>query len=258
MGRSRRRSAQRSFPRFDFGLIWLDYLRFREKSRPVQGLALFLPLGSEHATGQRLRFLNQQIAQFALFAYDAHMIEESLDLADIGNLDTHLDPPPKSESVSTNPEALLESAIRRKISNLDARLLPAPVYGQVVSLAGLERGIVDLLAVDRWGRLAVLELKASEDPHLPLQSLDYWMRVAHHAQTGEFSGAGYFPSIALQHRPPRMLLVAPAIRFHPTTERLLAFFSPTIEVERIGLGVEWQKSVHVVFRANGARRPEWA
>ncbi|MDA2915079.1 hypothetical protein MYX77_14205, partial [Acidobacteriia bacterium AH_259_A11_L15] len=29
----------------------------------------------------------------------------------------------------------------------------------------------------RNGNLVVIELKVSADPHLPLQALDYWMRV---------------------------------------------------------------------------------
>ena len=37
--------------------------------------------------------------------------------------------------------------------------------------------MLDLLTVDRCGRLLVIELKADEDLHLPLQGLDYWLRV---------------------------------------------------------------------------------
>jgi len=38
--------------------------------------------------------------------------------------------------------------------------------------------MIDVLTVTREGRLAVLELKAAEDIHLPLQGIDYWARVA--------------------------------------------------------------------------------
>ncbi len=37
--------------------------------------------------------------------------------------------------------------------------------------------MIDVLTLTREGRLAVLELKADEDIHLPLQGLDYWARV---------------------------------------------------------------------------------
>ena len=44
----------------------------------------------------------------------------------------------------------------------------------------------------RDGRLAVVELKADEDIHLPLQGLDYWSRVEWHHARGEFLKFGYF------------------------------------------------------------------
>lgn len=138
---------------------------------------------------------------------------------------------------------------------MDASLLPEPVYDQVPAFAGGERGILDLLAIDRAGRLAVLELKASADPHLPLQALDYWIRVKWHLDRGEFAAGGYFPGMEVRPEAPRLLLVAPSLEFHPTTEALLGYFSPSIEVERIGLAVEWRQGLHVMFRLTGAERP---
>ncbi len=152
-------------------------------------------------------------------------------------------------------EAWLESEVRRHLEAVDATLLPDPVYGQAPVVAGSDRGVLDLLAVDRSGRLAVIEIKASEDLHLPIQALDYWMRVRWHAGRDEFRSLGYFPGIALKPEPPRLLLVAPALEFHPTTENLLGFFDHAIEVERIGVGVEWRKDLKVVLRIRGARRP---
>jgi hypothetical protein len=156
-----------------------------------------------------------------------------------------------------NPEAWLESRVRADVRLLDASLLRAPVYGQVPALAGRERGLMDLLAISREGRLAVIEVKASEDPHLPLQALDYWIRVAHHAQAGDFETCGYFRGVAVRREAPKLLLVAPAMEFHPTTETVLSYFGPEVEVERIGLGVEWQRTPRVVLRVKGAGRPEW-
>jgi len=154
------------------------------------------------------------------------------------------------------PEAWLESQARAAIETLDASLLPAPVYGQTPVVAGGERGVIDLLAVDRSGRLAVIELKASADLHLPLQALDYWIHVKWHLDRGEFSAAGYYPGVALRPDPPRLLLVSPSLEFHPATETLLSYFSPAIEVERIGLAVEWRKELRVMFRLQGAGRPQ--
>ncbi|HYL78299.1 MAG TPA: hypothetical protein VEU96_29180 [Bryobacteraceae bacterium] len=148
-----------------------------------------------------------------------------------------------------NPEAWLESQVRTHIETIDARLLPELLYGQVPAFAAAGRGVLDLLAVDRTGRLAVIELKASEDIHLPLQALDYWMRVRWHLQRREFSAHGYFPALELRSDPPRLLLVAPALEVHPTNERVLRYFSPSIEVERVGVGIEWRKELKVMFRS---------
>ncbi len=153
------------------------------------------------------------------------------------------------------PEAWLESQARAQIERIDASLARAPIYGQVPAFAGGERGILDLLAVDYTGRLAVVELKASADLQLPLQALDYWIRVKWHLDRGEFRSCGYFPGVELRPEPPRLLLVSPALEFHPTSETILDYYSPEIDVERIGLGLEWRKGIQVVFRLMGAQRP---
>src|SRR5262249_24098037 len=85
-----------------------------------------------------------------------------------------------------HPEAWLEAQVRSSIEMVDATLLADPIYGQVPAFAGGDRGVLDLLAIDRRGRLALVELKASADLHLPLQALDYWVRVKWHLDRGEF------------------------------------------------------------------------
>ena len=154
-----------------------------------------------------------------------------------------------------NPEAWLESQVRAQIEQVYAPLLPAPVYDQVPAFAAGDRAVLDLLAVERCGRLAVVELKASADLQLPLQALDYWLRVKWHLDRGEFSPNGYFPGVSLRPEPPRLFLVSPALEFHPATETLLSFFLPSIDVERVGVGVEWRKGLEVMFRLRGAERP---
>jgi hypothetical protein len=149
------------------------------------------------------------------------------------------------------PELWLESQVRSNPEIVDASLLRAPIYGQVPAFSGGERGVIDLLAADRSGRLAVVELKASPDIHLPLQALDYWMRVKRHIDRGEFSGLGYFPGLPLGTEAPRLLLVAPALEFHPTTESILRYFSPEVPVERIAVGANWRAELRVMFRGCG-------
>ena len=242
-----------------FGLIWLDYLRRREPRLTVEGLALLAPAGAARLTVQRLRYLDPRAAQYAVWAYDEEGFEYRLDPADHGNLDTILEPRRgRSETTSGRagaPESYMEAQVRAHLNVIDATLVPGAVYSQVPALAGGERGIMDLVAVDRSGRLAVIELKASEDIHLPLQALDYWMRVAWHLERGEFAARGYFPGIELRTEPPRLLLVAPALGFHPQTETILRYFSPAVEVERIGLAVEWRRSIQVMFKLRQAEHP---
>ena len=96
------------------------------------------------------------------------------------------------------PELWLEAQVRSALPSIDASLDTEPVYRQAPSFAGGERSVLDLLAVDHAGSLAVVEVKASEDLHLPLQALDYWIRVRWHALRGDFSRSGYFPGKALQ------------------------------------------------------------
>jgi hypothetical protein len=154
-----------------------------------------------------------------------------------------------------NPEAWLESQVRADLRAIDPSLCPDPIYGQVPAFAGGDRGLIDLLAVDAAGRLAVIELKASADLHLPLQALDYWIRVKWHLDRGDFAAHSYFPGTALLPQPPRILLVSPALEFHPTTETILGFLAPGLDVERIGLGLEWRRRLQVLFRLRGAHRP---
>lgn len=148
-----------------------------------------------------------------------------------------------------DPELWLESEVRAHIEDLDAQILPSPVYGQVPGVTGIAHGIIDLLACERSGRLVVIELKASEDLHLPLQALDYWVRVKWHAERGDFTRSGYFPGVAVGQQVPRLLLAAPALQFHPTNETLLRYFDPEIAVERLGVGIEWQRKLKVMLRA---------
>jgi hypothetical protein len=158
----------------------------------------------------------------------------------------------RSPLFAAHAELWLESQVRRSLTTIDASLLGEPVYGQVPAFAGGDRGVIDLLACDAHGRLAVLELKASADVHLPLQALDYWMRVKWHAERGEFARHGYFTGIQLRMEAPRLLLVAPALDFHPSTETILKYFCPAIDVQRIGVGLNWRSDLQAAFRLSGA------
>jgi len=311
-----------------FGLIWLDYLRRRERRRTVEGLCLFVPSAHAAAVSLRLQCLDPGAARYLLHAYSEQGFAAPVDPRDAGNIDTVLEPcrrPVYDASLAESlvrsgavdqiarndgeisfrvrgmeiartqggnvlfgfndrrllrehnleeasrlahevdmlrrdggplsgqgPELWLESQVRKEIEGIDASLLPDPVYGQVPAFAGGERGVLDLLAVDRTGRLVVIELKASADLHLPMQALDYWARAKWHIERGEFGPSGYFPGLQLRPEPPRLLLVAPALEFHATTETILRYLSPAIDIERIGLSLDWRTKLQVLFRARGA------
>ncbi len=154
------------------------------------------------------------------------------------------------------PERWLEGILRRNLELLDPHLDPAHVYTQVPAFAAADRGMLDLLAVKRDGRLAVIELKADEDLHLALQGLDYWIRVRwHHLQNpdqatglGEFQKLGYFGGLFLSQQAPLLYLAAPALRIHPATEIILKYLSPRVEWTLIALDERWRKQVKVVWR----------
>src|SRR5258708_34905743 len=108
--------------------------------------------------------------------------------------------------------------------------------------------MIDVLTRTRAGRLAVLELKADEDIHLPLQGLDYWARVQWHHQRGEFQQYGYFGGLQLSPQPPLLFLVAPSVRVHPAVDIVLRYFSPDIEWTLAGLDQRWRNGGKVGFR----------
>jgi hypothetical protein len=98
------------------------------------------------------------------------------------------------------------------------------------------------------GRLAIGELKASEPIHLPLQAARCWLRIRRHLERCDFDRYGYFPGIELQAAPPLVYLVAPALRFHPSTYILLRFLSPELENTRVGLAEGERRGLRVVMR----------
>ncbi len=149
------------------------------------------------------------------------------------------------------PERWLESRLRYEIAEIEPQLCAAPVYTQVPALAASDRGMLDLLAVTRGGRLAVLELKASEDLHLPFQGLDYWMRVRALHRAGEFVRNGYFPGVELSPAPPILYFVVPSLRLHSEFEKLLRHISPEVEWRLIALDESWRKRLRVIFRKQG-------
>jgi hypothetical protein len=158
------------------------------------------------------------------------------------------------------PERWLEGELRRSLEAIDDTFDPAHCYSQMAAFAAGDRGMLDLLTVAEDGRLVVIEVKAEEDPQLALQGLDYWVRVRwHHAQNpdpatglGEFQRHGYFAEVRLSAKPPRLLLVAPALRIHPATEVVLRHFDPRVEWTLVAVNEAWRNGIQVVWRKRSA------
>ena len=157
------------------------------------------------------------------------------------------------------PERWLESRLRSRLAELLPGLRGDLLYSQVPALSSGDRGMLDLLTLDRSARLVVLELKADEDLQLPLQALDYWIRVralnadrqpaaAPPRLSRHSSAHGYFPGVEISPLPPRLVLAAPALRIHPANEPVLRYLSPEIEWELIALAEHWRRDLKIVFR----------
>ncbi len=157
-------------------------------------------------------------------------------------------PEPQHDFYRLQSERWLESLLFRDITRIDPAFLPEHVYPQVPAFSGTDRGVIDLLALTRRGRLAVVELKVQEEINLPLQGLDYWLRVNWLQQRNQFKEFGYFQGCELALAPPMLYLVSPAFRFHSTTEKLLAYFDGKVEVVLIGINDSWRKQIKVLFR----------
>ncbi len=142
-------------------------------------------------------------------------------------------------------EAWLESLLSRDICVLDATFDPRFVYSQVPAWIGDDRSILDLLTINHNGRLVVIELKATEDAQLPLQGLDYWLRVEQARVRGEFARRGLFTGVKLADEPPLLYLVAPRLRFHRSFNWVAQAIAPEVEAYRIGVNTNWRAGVKV-------------
>ena len=149
---------------------------------------------------------------------------------------------------SLRAEAWLESLLRRDIRRLDATFDGRFVYSQIPAWRADERSVIDLLTVNHDGRLAVIEIKAAEDPQLPLQGTDYWLRVEQGRLRNEFKKRGLFEGVAIADRPPLLYLIAPRLRFHRTFKTVAQCVSPRIEAYRIGVNLNWREGVKVDTR----------
>ena len=159
-------------------------------------------------------------------------------------------PAPNHPYYRMQSERWLECLLLTDIANLFPELVPGSVYPQIPVYLGKVPGRVDILGADREGNLVVMELKVSEDPNMPLQSLDYWGRVIGHNLNGDFERRGYFAGQRLSRARPKIYLVSPLFSFHDSLERVLRYLDPKLEVSKIGINEDWRCGAKILRRSN--------
>jgi hypothetical protein len=83
---------------------------------------------------------------------------------------------------------------------------------------------------------------------LPLQAAECGLRIQRHLQQGDFPRYGYFPGVEFEKAPPLAYLLAPALRFHPTTDIVLRYLVNPLEVLRVGLNESWRRGLRALQR----------
>jgi len=145
-------------------------------------------------------------------------------------------------------ERWLESLILEDIPHLFPEMAPESVYSQIPVYLGLDPGRIDILGADRQGTLVVMELKVAADPDLPVQALDYWGRVIQHNNNGDFERRGYFSEVRLNRHFPKIYLVSPVFSYHDSTELLLRYLDPNLEVWKISINEDWRCGIRILRR----------
>jgi hypothetical protein len=145
-------------------------------------------------------------------------------------------------------ERWLEALILDDVPRLFPEMAAESVYSQIPVYLGKDPGRIDVLGADRQGTLVVMELKVSSDPDLPLQALDYWGRVIQHNKNGDFERRGYFSEVRLNRRRPKIYLIAPIFSFHDSTELLLRYLDPDLDIWKISINNDWRCGVRILRR----------
>jgi hypothetical protein len=140
-------------------------------------------------------------------------------------------------------ERWLEALILESIPELFPEMAPESVYSQIPVYVGKDPGRVDILGADRNGTLIVMELKVSED-----SDLDYWGRVIRHNANGDFRRRGYFSEMNLNRRNPKIYLISPIFSFHNSTESMIRYLDPGMEIWKISINEDWRCGVKILRR----------
>ena len=93
-----------------FGLIWLDYLRRREKKTRIRHLLLFCPARCDREIALRARLIDPAAVDCTLYVFDERDRTGPVDFADAGNIDSTLPPCRRPVAPNADPASIPEIA----------------------------------------------------------------------------------------------------------------------------------------------------
>ena len=62
-----------------------------------------------------------------------------------------------------------------------------------------------------------------------MHALDQWIRIRELHRSGALLHSGYFAGVNVTDDDPHLFFIAPALRLHKTTERVLSYFPPEVQ-----------------------------
>jgi len=229
-------------------LLWAPLIR-----RPITAI---VPLGQHQTIAARLRFMNKVRNSMDWLTWDGETLQNLED--DGAELESyvrqfrggaHLNSAIQEfRCAPPHQERWLESKLIGTIRDIIPAIDTRHIYPQVPSFVGGDRSIIDLLTVTENGRLVVIEIKASPDPDLPFQALDYWIAVERHRKANDFVQKGYFAGRTLNNEPALLVLVAPLLEYHKTSGRLIGALPNEVPLLEIGINQTWKQEIKVLRR----------
>jgi hypothetical protein len=108
----------------------------------------------------------------------------------------------------------------------------------VIAKSGGQHGVLDLLAATKSKRLAILGLKATENPVLPLQAADYWKKSGNIMLRATWRDTVTFRLCNYNRHLRRSIWLCRRSVFHPTTDTIFAVAVAGTRNDPRGIGGE--------------------
>jgi hypothetical protein len=150
-------------------------------------------------------------------------------------------------------DSWLVKRVREMLHDIEPSMIASCVYRAFQVKVGRVTDSIDLLCLSQAGRLSIFHIRATENTLFPMHGLDQWIRIREAHRSGALKQAGYFAGLNVADEDPQLFFIAPALRLHRTTERILSYFTPEVEWSFIGVNEHWRDKCTVVYR-KGSRR----